>query len=244
MKLHRLRAFPFLIGLGFTAGLFALPLVGAERAPVSAFSRDVLLAALTRDLAAHYVVGDELELELLRPWVAPEAGPSPSVTVSVMDYPSAPASSMLVRVRYLQGTTVLREDTLALQARLWRDVLVAKLPLERGAQVALDTLSTRRADALRERDALPATVLGQDFVYTQSVPAGRSLTWRDVAKRAMVRRGELIEVSATDGLLQITMKALAMQDGARGDTVRVRNLESKREFTGQVVADNRVQVGF
>jgi len=230
------------------AGSGVLPSLRAEDAPPSpvVFDRAALLGALTRDLAAHYSVSDELELDLVRPWVSPVSAKAAAqdVTVAVLEYAPAPASDMLVRVRYLQGDTTLREDTLVLQARLWRDVLIAKLPLERGAPVALDTLSTRRSDALRERDALPTSVLGQDFVYTQPLPAGRLLTWRDVVKRALVHRGQLIEVTAVDGALQITMQALAMQDGGRGDTVRVRNLESKREFTGQVTADNRVQVSF
>ncbi len=245
MKLSSLLSVSFFL----VVGLGVLPALRAEDAPVPAvFDRAALLSALTRDLAAHYSVSDELELDLTRPWVSPVSGvegkAAQDVTVSVMEYAPAPASAMLVRVRYMQGTTELREDTLALQARLWRDILVAKLPLERAAAVSLDTLSTRRADALRERDALPTSVLGQDFVYTQPVPAGRALTWRDVVKRSLVHRGQLIEVTAVDGALQITMQALAMQDGGKGDTVRVRNIESKREFTGQVIADNRVQVTF
>ena len=243
MSLFRISFFFFSFAL---AGLVSSSTLSAEETTAPGFDRTALLTILTRDFSAHYSMSDELELDLLRPWAAPEstAKQTQELTVSVMDYPPSVSSAMLVRVRYLQGTTVLREDTLALQARLWRDVLIAKLPLERGAAVSLDSLATRRSDMLREREALPATVLGQDFVYTQPIPSGRPLTWRDVMKRSMVRRGELIEVSATDGQLQITMKAQAMQDGARGDTVRVRNLESKREFTGQVVADSRVRVNF
>jgi flagella basal body P-ring formation protein FlgA len=35
-----------------------------------------------------------------------------------------------------------------------------------------------------------------------------------------------------------------MENGAAGETVRVRNLDSKKEFNALVVADSRVQVRF
>jgi flagella basal body P-ring formation protein FlgA len=76
------------------------------------------------------------------------------------------------------------------------------------------------------------------------VTAGRVLTWRDVVRRALVRKGALVEVAAIDGALTVTLKALAMQSGAAGDLVMVRNLESKKDITAQVVAENRVQVRF
>jgi flagella basal body P-ring formation protein FlgA len=40
------------------------------------------------------------------------------------------------------------------------------------------------------------------------------------------------------------MKALAMESGARGDTVTVRNPQSQKNFAAVVVDENRVQVRF
>ncbi|NBR60006.1 MAG: flagella basal body P-ring formation protein FlgA, partial [Opitutaceae bacterium] len=57
-------------------------------------------------------------------------------------------------------------------------------------------------------------------------------------------KGDLIEVAAIDGQLQIIMRGLAMENGAAGDTVTVRNPESKRNFAAQVIAENRVQIRF
>jgi flagella basal body P-ring formation protein FlgA len=59
-----------------------------------------------------------------------------------------------------------------------------------------------------------------------------------------VRKGNLIEVAAIDGDLLITMKALAMESGAQGDTVTVRNPETRKDFSALVVDENRVQIRF
>ena len=53
-----------------------------------------------------------------------------------------------------------------------------------------------------------------------------------------------VEVSAVDGMLAVTMKALAMENGAQGDTVTVRNPESRKDFAAMVIDENRVQVRF
>ena len=76
------------------------------------------------------------------------------------------------------------------------------------------------------------------------MPAGRLLTWRDIARRPLVKKGNIVEVSAADGLLLVTLKALAMENGAQGDTVTVRNPESQKTFAAIVVDENRVQVRF
>ena len=59
-----------------------------------------------------------------------------------------------------------------------------------------------------------------------------------------VRKGEVVEVAASDGQLVVVLKALALQNGALGDLVAVRNLDSRKEFTAFVTHENRVQVRF
>lgn len=229
----------FISGLLFTAGL----LRAAE--PVPALERAALLDNLAAELAAHYSVTENLEVDLVRPWTAPaaDAGEAP-VEVAVIDHPEALASSMLVRVRYRQDQRILREDTLALRVSVWREGMIAALPLKRGEPVSLQVVTTRRVDALRDRDSLPVSVAGEDYVLAREIPAGRALSWRDVIRRPLVHRGQMVEVQAGSGTLVITIKALAMQDGARGENVRVRNLESKRDFVAKVTAENRAEVRF
>jgi flagellar basal body P-ring formation protein FlgA len=214
-------------------------------APASAFDRDVLRTTLATELAAHYSLADELEVSLVRPWESPvPADDAGAVEVSVVEYPETLAPAMLVRVRYLREKKILREDTLALRVNLWRDAMFAAAPLVRGDAVSLKVVELRRVDALRDREALPASMAVEDYVFARAIPAGRPLTWRDVARRSLVHKGRMVEVLASDGSLVITMKALAMQDGAQGDSIRVRNLESKREFIAQVTSENRAEVRF
>jgi flagella basal body P-ring formation protein FlgA len=70
------------------------------------------------------------------------------------------------------------------------------------------------------------------------------LTWHDISRHPLVRRGDLVVVTAAEGLLVVSMKALALENGAQGDTVTVRNTESRKEFTALVTDEDHVQIQF
>ncbi len=228
--------------------LLALTLVASGRAAETAatparFTREDFVGALAGNLVAHYKLEGELQLELLRTWSAP-ARDARVWTVEVTEYPAVMASAMLVRCRVLADGESAGEYTTTLHATLWRDAWSARLPLAANGAFDPTLLDVRRVDFLRERDALPATVGDHGFMFARSVQPDRLLTWHDVSRRPLVRKGDLVEVAAIDGQLQVTMKGLALENGAEGDTVSIRNPESKKDFAAQVVAENRVQIHF
>jgi flagella basal body P-ring formation protein FlgA len=207
------------------------------------FTQEQLLADLTRQLTDHFQTRGDLQLDLLRPWapLAVSAGP---VEVVILDCPARLSSSLLLQVRLQSGGSSLGSFSLMLKAQLLRDVWASRTPIERGTSFDPGQLDTRHLDVLQQRDTVPADSTETDFTYASAVPAGRLLAWRDLTRRSLIRKGQIVEVSAVDGMLTITTKAMAMENGAAGDTVRLRNLESKRDFSALVVADARAQVRF
>ena len=233
--------------LGLAAPARAAAPADAAPAPGAAAGNpaaEAVLADLAAQLSAHFHLAGELQLEALRPLPLADLPPGAPARLVVTEFTSAPASSMLVRCRLEAGGAPLPSVTVTLRALLWADVWVAREPLAAGQPFDAALLDVRRCDLFRERDALPATAGDRDFVFARAVPAGRTLAWRDLARRPLVRRGEIVEVCASDGALTVTLKALATQNGGRGETVLVRNLESRKEFPAIVVDDDRVQVRF
>jgi flagella basal body P-ring formation protein FlgA len=228
------------------ASLLAPVLALAAPAPgvaVSPLTQDAAVAALSRDLAAHFNLEGELQLELLRAWTPP-AVVAGDWQVVVTEYPSVASTAMLLRCHWLADGVPAGEATLTFRAALWRDAWVARQPMASGALFDPAALETRRVDLFRDRDALPANVGDQTFVFARAVNPGRLVTWRDVARRPLIRKGDLVEVTAADGMLSITMKAIALQSGAQGEAVTLRNLESRKDFTAFVIDENRAQVRF
>jgi len=212
-------------------------------AGLSPLTSTAVVEALRSDLSAHFNLEGDLQLELLRAWTPP-ALVAADWRVVVNEYPSVAGSAMLLRCSWLADGVPAGEGTLTVRGALWRDAWVARQPLVHGAIFDASALETRRVDLFRDRDALPAEVGDQTYIFARGVNPGRLVTWRDIARRPLIRKGDLVEVSAADGMLSVTMKALALQNGAQGEAVTLRNLESRKDFTAFVIDENRAQVRF
>lgn len=201
------------------------------------------LPQIGAQLAAHFGATDELQLELLRAWKAPVA-PNESWEMTVVSPPPALAAQMIVRVRLTAGGANLGEWNLPLQGHLWGDALVSRQPISRGAPIEPSSFDLRRVDFLHEKDAIPAATDLSAHAVARGLSVGAVLSWREVAPRVLVQRGSRVEVVAVSGTLTITMKGLAMQSGARGETIVVRNPESRRDFSAVVVGENQARITF
>lgn len=59
----------------------------------------------------------------------------------------------------------------------------------------------------------------------------------------LVEQGAAVQVTFVAGALTISATAVALQPGAAGDLVRVRNIDSGKTFSGVVMADGSIRVG-
>lgn len=231
-----------LLGLGFLllAGSRAQAEVAVTATPLA---QEELIALLTREVTAHFNLEGDLQLSLVRAWTPP-ARVAAAWSLDVAEFPAFASASMLVRGRVLADGEPVAETTFVLRASLWREAWAARQPLVAGTVFDPASLEARRVDLLRERDALPAAVGDGSFIFARSLAAGRLLTWHDIARRPLVRKGDIVEVAAVEGGLTVTVKALALESGGRGDRVTVRNTDSRRDFTATVTNENRVEVRF
>ena len=221
----------------------ALTLPAQGKADLAPLSQETLVNAITRELAGHFNLDGELQVELLRAW-NPSSALASHWQVQITEYPTVATNAMMLRCRVVADGVASGESTITLRASLWRDAWVARQPLLNGATFDPSLLETRRVDAFRDRDALPATVGDQTFIFSRAVNTGRVVTWRDISRRPLVKKGDVVEVTAIDGFLSVTMKAMALGSGGQGEAVTFRNLESRKDFTAFVVDENRAQVRF
>lgn len=233
-----------LFRIGFLAGAIGgCVLLAAATGRSDQLTPEVFLPQVTAQLADQFGVEGELQLDLLRSWRAPLVK-SDNWSMIVVAPPRALTSQMIVRVRLVVDGVNTGEWNLPLRAQLWKDAMVATRPIGRGQPLDSSLFDLRRVDALREKEAIPAGSELANLTIARSVGAGAVLSWRDVTRRNLVERGDRIEVVATDGSLSISLKALAMQSGALGDTIVVRNTESRRDFSAVVTAENQARVYF
>ncbi|HTI72315.1 MAG TPA: flagellar basal body P-ring formation chaperone FlgA [Candidatus Limnocylindria bacterium] len=187
----------------------------------------------------------ELELRFGpgRAW-APAVVPDDPFVLSVQELPANGISgNFLLRFELRLGRESFGLWTVPLQAKLWRDVLVAGSVLRRGQPLADADVTHQRTDLLVHRDAL--VTLPPDASYLdlgETLQPGTVLTFNSLRRRPLVYRGKVVEATVQSGLMEISVKAEALEDGVSGQYIRVRNLNSKREFRGKVQNENSVVI--
>ncbi|MCE9612536.1 MAG: flagellar basal body P-ring formation chaperone FlgA [Chthoniobacter sp.] len=208
-------------------------------------SGEAFAAELTKELAARMSLKGELKLSLTRAW-QPVQLPEAEFAIAIVTMPANGLSgSFTLRVKVTSGGRLISDCQVSVAAELWQDAWVASSRLDRGQPLSADQLSLQKVDVLRERLPLVSAEIDPTALdLVTSVAAGRPLARRDVAGRPIIRKGQVVEVVAQQGLIAISMKALALESGAAGDLIRLRNIESRREINGEIVNESKVQIHF
>jgi flagella basal body P-ring formation protein FlgA len=184
----------------------------------------------------------QLELHLARPWKAVLV-PDEPLTVRVLEFPAAGVSSTFtVRFELRCGQEIIGSWSMPLQARLWREILVAQAPVKRGERLQTASLGRERRDILRVRDAYTGRTDDASLELVENIPAGAPVLNGAVRVRPVVYRGKMVDAILQQGAMIITIKAQALEDGFPGQSIRVRNSVSGREFRGKVQNEDTIEV--
>ena len=205
-----------------------------------------LVAVLERELSAQMGLTGDLRLSLTRGWPVLRLGQDDRWDLRIVQLPPGGLTpTFLIRFQIESGGRVLGDWQMMLRAQLWKPVWVTERRLERGQALDSGACVQQAVDVLRERQSfVPAETDLSLYELVQMVGQERPLTWRDIALRPLVRKGQIVDVTFKDGGMNIAMKAMAMSSGGAGDAVVVRNMDSRKDFTARVLRPNTVQVSF
>ncbi len=123
-------------------------------------------------------------------------------------------------------------------------------------EVAVLARDVERNEALREGDLTfvmrPVQMVGVDplgrtkdlgdLLPRRGLKAGEVLQKADLARPMLVEKNQIVHVSYSGNGLALSMRGRVQQSGARGETVQVMNMQSKRMIEGVVVGPGQVQV--
>jgi flagella basal body P-ring formation protein FlgA len=98
-----------------------------------------------------------------------------------------------------------------------------------------------RQNRLRDDDVVAsADLVGKQVV--RAVKAQKPFTTRDIREEALVVKGQTVTVVYHHKGLQITAKAEVLEDGAKGQKIRLLNTKSQKELRGIVKDKNMVEI--
>jgi flagella basal body P-ring formation protein FlgA len=203
-----------------------------------------LIDMLTTTLQKEYVKNQgELELHITHNGPRPEV-PDEPLTLTVTEMPSTGVSpDFVVSFELWDGKERVGNWQTPVKAAVWRDVPVAQSTLQRGESLKEADVALQRADVLVQRDIfLNYPTTDDNLELTEDIPAGRPVLNRCVRNRPLILRGEMVEGVFQDGSLDISLEVETLEDGALGQTVRVRNPLTRRELHGKVENEKTIRI--
>ena len=82
----------------------------------------------------------------------------------------------------------------------------------------------------------------QQLVTT--VSAGSIILERHLRRTPVIFRNQTVDAVLQHKALEIRLRVLALEDGAPGDLIRLRNIRSSKEIRGKVVNNREVKVTY
>ena len=81
-----------------------------------------------------------------------------------------------------------------------------------------------------------------ELVAAHLIASGAVLKPSDLAPKKIVQKGQSIQVTYRQNNIRISMKGLSLQDGARGETIAVKNTTSQKTIYAKVVGTQEVEI--
>ncbi len=206
------------------------------------FSESDLLELLTATLQSDYVKDKgELELRLTRPWTTCKV-PDEPLTIKVLDIPTMGVTpTFILRFELRTAQQSLGTWQTSVQARVWREIWVARSAVKRGELVADAPLDHQRRDVLTLREPLAEFAPGDTTLeLAEPLQSGSPLLARSIKVRPVIHRGQPADALVQDGALSISMKVEALEDGVPGQIIRARNFQTRRDLRGKVLDEQTI----
>jgi flagella basal body P-ring formation protein FlgA len=200
----------------------------------------LLAAALQRDYVKD---AGELELHFASSWTAVMV-PDEPLSITITQMPAAGVNpNFLAGFDLWNGRERVGHWQAVLQARVWRQMPVARSALTRGQLLRDADLVMERRDSLSLRDVVLNISKDNDsLALVENVASGLPIPNRAVRPRPAVKRGQMVDGVFEEGSLTISLKVEILEDGLPGQTVRVRNPKTNRELTGKVQNEETIRI--
>ncbi|MHB9130806.1 MAG: flagellar basal body P-ring formation chaperone FlgA [Armatimonadota bacterium] len=203
-----------------------------------------LVAAVKKWLTAQQQVAPGEEL-ILVPLSQPATVqlPAGQVTYGFSLLGAVQPNQQSVAINASLGGKVVWHSAVTFRIGRYAQVLVTKIPIARGAQLAPDAVTLERREIgvlsrtpLRDVKALAACRAAV------TLPAGTVLTSASIETIPLVKRNEQVHVRTVCGSLVISILAVAGEDGALGDTISVRNPATRKDFCAKVIGAGELEL--
>ena len=154
------------------------------------------------------------------------------------------AGYVVLRAKVLVDGRERERVRIRLKVRVFKDIYVTSKKLLKNHIITTSDVKLKRIELTNKRV--------RDFVTDESeiigrrvlrmVSPNRFIHSSNLGKPLMVNRDDVVTVIAQRGSIYIEVTGQAMQDGSKGDMIKVRNIDSKRIINAKVINYERVAI--
>lgn len=205
----------------------------------------VLKDKISSLIKAKYSVEENLVIEILSEWI-PIKVPKDNWSVNIFDFSANNlCSNMTIGCSISSGSEILKRVWLSLKCSVLVDGLISNKHINRSSPLSFSDFNVQSVDILNIRGGvISANMSISDLELTKAISLGQVLTWRDVTPKPKIRQGDQVDVVAMEGSMTVTMRAVALESGKIGDTIILRNENSRRNLRGEILGDGSIKVHF
>ncbi|MCG8528985.1 MAG: flagellar basal body P-ring formation chaperone FlgA [Opitutales bacterium] len=223
------------------------PVVEIDRGPALKVKIDekMVIDSIRHQLADQFGVTQDMRVYFDRPWKAIDVDQG-HWEIAVTSFPSQGLRSRFyLNFELWSGGSRVGSWQEGVRCELWMEAYVANQRVNRGDVFNEGMFSLQPVDVLGlyQTPVDLGTPLNE-YIAANGVKAGDPLYWRDLKERPLVRRNQIVEVVAREGWMKISLKGKALEDGVKGQVIRVRNLQSYRDIQAEVVGVSKARVYF
>lgn len=129
------------------------------------------------------------------------------------------------------------------QVKAFGPAVISKRALPRGTIIHasdLDIATRELSRAIQGYYTSSKQIEGMEL--RSSLANGSIIGPKALKPRYLVKRGDIVTILAESNGLHIRVKGMALMDGFRGQSIRIKNVRSKRVLQGEVIASRTVRI--
>jgi flagella basal body P-ring formation protein FlgA len=199
---------------------------------------ELLTGALQREYLREH---GELDVRLSAAWT-PVSVPDEDLQLKLTQLPTdglLPTS--LIGFDLWAGKERIGSWQVAIQAKVWREVPVARSPLFRGQLLRDADVVMERRDVLSRHEAyVDLSAADPSAELCENVAVGQPVVQHCLRLRPIIRRGQIVDAVYQEGSLRISLKVETLEEGAAGQIVRVRNPHTHRDLYGKIQNEDTI----
>lgn len=126
------------------------------------------------------------------------------------------------------------------EVKIYHRVPVALRTIMPQQKLSADDYKWEWRDTTYAIDGVASEQAIEDMQARQGIAANQVIWANSLVKEKAVKRGELVQVHSGGQDWKVTLQAVTEQDGYLGDVINVRNVQTKKVISGEVIAPGEI----